>query len=180
MALTLVFALLFTQSPSAKSPGPQWHPAVYRALVIGRSRRADMLRAFGKPKWSRQVPGDEESEVPGVTWDNYERIGEFPGITNVASDSRTGVITRIDFYPAKLGKTEALAHFGRGYVVTRYAFDTCGGDEDSELIYESPNGPLVYAEYRQRGIAISIGVKDLVTKISYVSGPIGSPSPRCK
>jgi hypothetical protein len=65
-------------------------------------------------------------------------------------------------------------------MITRYDFDACPGDEDDERLYESPTGPLVSLEYRVRGIAIAIGHNNLVTKISYVSGPIGLLKPRCK
>jgi hypothetical protein len=136
-----------------------------------------MLRLIGQPKWSRTTPG--EGDEHGTTWNNYERMGEFPGPLNVATDSTTGIVTRIDFYPQKLSKEQAIKHFGPRYVITRYAFDPCPGHEDEESIYESPNGPLMGVEYRARGIAIAVGYKEMVTKISYVSGPIGSAKPRC-
>ncbi|MDQ3817287.1 MAG: hypothetical protein M3362_06310 [Acidobacteriota bacterium] len=146
---------------------------------MGKSRRADMLRVFGRPLWSRSQREEEEDSKPEV-WNNYEGIGEFPGQANVVVDKRSGIITRIDFFPKKLTKEQAIAHFGQDYVITRYDFEPCSDDEESEPIYESPNGPLVSLEYRQRGIAIAIGHGDLVTKISYVSGPIGTPQSRCR
>ncbi len=167
---------------SAFVPGPQtgrqWRPATYRHVTVGKSKVADMLRSWGKPKWSRtsKREGDEESQV---TWTNYERVGEFPGPTTVVSDTKSGVVTRINFYPDRLTKAQAIAHFGSDFVTTRYAFDSCLDEEDSEPIYESPAGPLVSVEYRARGIAISVGYQDLVTRISYVSGPIGSAKSRC-
>ena len=139
-----------------------------------------MLRVLGKPRWSRTSPGEADNESHQEVWNNYDRVGEFPGITNVVVDRRRGIITKIEFYPERLSKEEALAHFGRGYIITRYDFDRCGGDEESEPIYESPYGPLVSVEYRSRGIAISVGDKDMVTKIRYVSEPIGNAKPRCK
>jgi hypothetical protein len=170
--------LLFSEAASAGQANRQWRPAKYRGLTVGRSKLADMLRSWGQPKWSRTSKRDNEDESQ-VTWTNYEKVGEFSGPTTVVSDTRTGVITRINFYPERLTKEQAIAHFGKDYVVTRYAFDTCFNEEDSEPIYESANGPLTNVEYRARGIAISIGYKDLVTKISYVSGPVGSVKSRC-
>ena len=187
----------------APQPGRQWRPATFRGITVGKSRFTDMLRAWGKPKWSRtskpEGEGDSgqekreseersrrgkrreaEADSHQVTWTNYERVGEFPGPTTVVSNTRSGVITRINFYPERLTKEQAIAHFGSGYIITRYAFDSCLDEEDEEPIYESPTGPLVSVEYRSRGIAISVGYKDLVTKISYVSGPIGSAESRCK
>jgi len=138
-----------------------------------------MLKAWGKPKWSRSSKPAAEEDERQVTWTNYERVGEFPGPTTVVSDTRSGVITRINFYPDRLTKEQAIAHFGAGYLITKYSFDSCLDEEESEPIYESPNGPLVSVEYRSRGIAISVGYMDMVTKISYVSGPIGSVKSRC-
>jgi len=179
MKLLLLFSLMLGSAfaPVAQT-GRQWRPATYRRVTVGKSKLADMLRAWGKPKWSRtsRREADEEAQV---TWTNYERVGEFPGPTTVVSDTRTGVVTRINFYPDRLTKEQAIAHFGSDYITTRYAFDSCLDEEDSEPIYESPTGPLVNVEYRARGIAISVGYKDLVTRISYVSGPIGSARSRC-
>lgn len=177
MKLILIFGLILSQAPAVRQSDRRWHPATFRGMTVGKSKRADMLRLLGEPKWSRTTPG--EGDEHGTTWNNYDRVGEFPGPTNLASDARTGVITRIDFYPQKLSKAEAIKHFGPKYVMTRYAFDPCPGDEDEESIYESPNGPLVSIEYRVRGIAISVGYKDMVTKISYVSEPIGSAKSKC-
>jgi hypothetical protein len=161
----------------AAQPARPWRPATVRGITVGKSKVANMLRSWGQPKWSRTSKRDED-EVQ-VTWTNYENVGEFPGPTTVVSDTRSGVITRINFYPDRLTKEQAIAHFGKGYIVTRYAFDSCRDEEDSEPIYESPNGPLISVEYRARGIAISVGNNDMVTKISYVSGPIGSTRSRC-
>ena len=181
MKLLLILGLILSQVPAVRQSDRLWHPATFRGMTVGKSKRADMVRVLGKPKWAQTTAGEgDEADKGGVTWNNYERVGEFPGVTNVAYDIRTGVITRIEFFPDKLAKEEAIAYFGRDYIVTRYAFDPCVGDEDSEPLYESPDGPLLSVEYRARGIAISVGYKDLVTKISYVDGPIGTTKARCK
>src|SRR5437588_7361781 len=147
-------------------------------MTVGKSKLADMLRTWGKPRWSgNSKPEDEDARQ--VTWTNYDKVGEFAGLTTVVSDTRSGLITRINFYPAKLSRQEAVAHFGSGYVVTKYAFDSCVSEEDSEAIYESPTGSLVIVEYRARGVAIYLGLKDMVTRISYVNSPIGSTRSKC-
>jgi hypothetical protein len=160
-----------SQTPSA------WRPATLRGITVGKSKVPDMIRFWGQPKWSRTSQDDEGEHR--VTWTNYEKAGEFPGSTTVVSEARTQLITRINFYPDRLTKDDAIAHFGRNYVITRYAFDTCADEEEAEAIFESPNGPVVNVEYRSRGIAISIGYNNMVTKISYVSGPVGAKKSRC-
>ena len=180
MNFTLMSVLiLLTVVGSAPQHGRQWRPATVRGITVGKSRLGEMLRAWGKPKWSRSSKQATEEESQQVTWTNYERAGEFPGSTTVVSDTRTGVITRINFYPDRLTKDQAIAHFGSAYVITRYAFDSCLNEEDDERIYESPTGPLVIVEYRARGIAIYLGYKGLVTRISYLRGPIGSAKSKC-
>jgi hypothetical protein len=180
MKFLLIFSLmLLSAAGSTPQPGRQWRPATYRGIAVGKTKLNDMLRAWGKPKWSRTSRPEAEEDSRQVTWTNYDGAGEFPGPTTVVSDTKSGVVIRINFYPDRLTKAQAIAHFGSAYLVTRYAFDSCLDEEDSEPIYESPTGPLVSVEYRARGIAISVGYKDLVTKISYVSGPIGSSKSRC-
>jgi len=173
--LSLVF---FSAVASISQTVGQWHAGTLRGITVGKSKRADMLREWGKPRWSSNSKQEDE-DARQVTWTNYDKVGEFPGLTTVVSDTRSGIITRINFYPAKLSRQEAVAHFGPGYVVTRYAFDSCVNEEDSEAIYESPNGSLVIIEYRARGIAIYLGLKEMVTRISYVNSPIGNARSRC-
>lgn len=110
----------------------------------------------------------------------YDSGGDFPGSLNVVIDKRSDVVLRIDLYPEKLSKDDAVKHFGQDYIVTRYDFDECLGNEESGPLYESPNGSLLEVEYRERGIAISVNGVGEVNNISYVSKPIGTPESRCK
>src|SRR5207248_11356735 len=137
-----------------------------RGIVAGKSRRADMLRRLGPPSSSRAHEGRQRGEDERETFNHYEGGGEFAGVFNVVVNKR-GIVSRVEFFPSKLSRDRTIAHFGPGYVTTRYAIDPCG-DEDSESIYEFATGPLTFLEYRDRGIAIAIGYQDLVTKILYV------------
>ena len=161
-----------------KSIRSDWRPATFQGLIIGKSRRSDMLRRLGQPKWSRSHDGGERDKDERESFSHYESGGEFPGSMTVVL-SRRGIVSRVDFFPSKLTRDQVIAHFGPSYVITRYATNPCG-DEDSESIYEAANGPLTYLEYRSRGIAIAMGYQGLVTKISYVSGPIGGSQPSCE
>src|SRR5947207_3114878 len=164
MPIFLILTLLFVQAPLTRKTGRHWGAADFRGLIVGKSGKSEMLRRFGKPKWSQTKPEDRdeeereerERESQRLTWDNYEGIGEFPGITNIATSTRSGLITRIDFFPEKLTKSDAIAHFGPNYVITRYEVDKCERDEDKESLYESPNGSLLTVEYRVKGIVLVI------------------------
>ena len=176
--LSIISLVVLSAGVATPQKVDQWRAGALRGMTVGKSKRAEMLRAWGKPRWSSNSKQEDE-DAPQVTWTNYDKVGEFPGLTTVVSDTRSGIITRINFYPDKLSRQEAIAHFGSGYVVTKYAFDSCVSEEDSEAIYESTTGPLVIVEYRARGIAIYLGLKDMVTRISYVNSPIGSARSRC-
>jgi len=193
-SVLLTLALAFSQAAAVKTDAGKWGAGNFRGLIIGKSTRADVLRRFGKPRWSQTKPEDkeekerEEKERTGdrdrgehrVTWSSYESIGELPGITNIATDTRTGVIIRIDFFPERLTRDEAIARFGPNYIVTRYELDRCGRDEDRESLYESPNGSLLTLEYRPRGVALVIQSNDLVSTIRYVNAPLGSLRSKCQ
>ena len=158
----------------------EWRAATYRGLAIGKSTRDDMLHVFGQPQWSRppgdQIKGDPNPEV----WNEYESRGEFPGKLLVVLDEHSGVILAIDLYPENLTKEDAIKYFGDDYITTRYDFDMCLGNDESGPVYESPNGSILYIEYRERGIALGIDYQGKVDQIQYVSKPIGAPSSKCK
>jgi hypothetical protein len=157
----------------------EWRAGTYLGLTAGKSNRTDVLRVLGEPKRldtpSNQTPEEPNPEV----WYVYDRGGEFAGDLTVVIDKRTDVVLRIDLNPDNLSKEDAVKHFGQDYILTRYDFDDCLGDEESAPVYESANGSLLEVEYRHRGIAVSINDEGKVNTISYVSKPIGTRESRC-
>jgi hypothetical protein len=177
IAFLLMALALHPFAGQKNQPAKQWRPAELRGLIIGKSRRADMLRRLGQPKWTRSHDSGEKDDER-QTFSHYETGGDFAGSLTVVLN-KNGLIERIDFFPAKLSRDEAVSRYGANYSVTRYAVEPCG-DEDEEALYESANGPLTYVEYRSRGIALALGAQNMVTKISYVARPIGHPQSTCK
>lgn len=156
----------------------EWRAATYRGLALGKSVRAEMLSVFGEPEQS--VPYDEDKPNPGTLY-FYKAEGEIKGDIAIAVDKRTDVILNVELRPETLSKEKAIKHFGDNYLVTRYSFDSCLEDEeaDSAPLYESPGGPIIRLEYRERGIAVAVDEDDNVLHISYVSEPVGAPSSKC-
>jgi hypothetical protein len=168
-----------TQS-KAEAPvnGEEWQPAVYRGLQIGKSKYADMIRVLGKPTWSG-MPYSEEKKGDPEVWHEYPNAGEFQSKITVIASKRTKVILAIDLYPENLSKDDAIKHFGSDYILTRYAFDECLGNEELGPMYESSTGPLIFIEYRKRGVAIQIDADNKVNQISFIKGPIGAATSKC-
>jgi hypothetical protein len=174
-------ALSKTQTVSSQPHNKQvWRAGNYLGLTIGKSTRLDVLRILGEPKQlekSLEQPGAEQN--PEV-WFIYDSTGKFPGELIVVIDERTDIVLRIDLNPHNLTKQDVVKHFGSDFIVTRYAFDDCLGSEESAPLFESPSGPVLEIEYRQRGIALSLTEDGKVDMISYVSKAVGSPKSRCK
>jgi len=158
----------------------QWQAATYRGLTIGKSKRADVLRVLGEPQRRDtpvdQSPNDRDQEV----WYVYNGAAEFPGQLTVVIQKRTDVVMAIDINPEDMSRAEAIKHFGPDYILTRYAFDECLGNEESAPVYESPDGQLLEIEYRSRGIAVQVNDAGKVNTISFVSKPLGAVESKCK
>ena len=138
---------------------------------MGKSTHADMIRVLGEPKSSELF--DEDKSKP-EHWYHYDNGGEFGGELVFNVDKSTGVILRMILHPKDLSLKEGLKRFGENYLATRYEF--CPGFEEQESapLYENPSGQFRYIEYRQRGIALSIGNKDKVDFILYLSEQIAN------
>ena len=152
-----------------------WRAATYRGLTMGRSNVAKMRRIFGAPKKSETF--SEGTSNPEV-WYHYDGPQDLPGTLTVIV--YRGIVQAVDIVPLDLKQEEAIKHFGPGYIVTRYDFDSCLGDEESAPLFESPKGAVVFIEYRQRGIAIAVNGQGNVNEVRYVSEPIGAKSSKCK
>ena len=105
------------------------------------------MRILGQPK-SVDRSTDQRLEAEDIdVWYVYENCGDFLGSLTLVMDERTDVVLRIDITPDNLTRAEAIKHFGSDFIVTRYAFDDCLGNEESGPIYEDATGPLLNVEY---------------------------------
>ncbi len=161
---------------SNEAHSDKWQAATYRGLTVGKSTRADVLRAFGRPLRKDVSVGQTDTDQDQEIWYIYKDIGELPGELAVALDKKNGKLISMYLYPEHLLKKDAIKHFGAGYIIKRYDF--CPGFENADAAptYESPNGEIQRIEYRERGIAIYYDSTDEVKDISYISKPIGLTS----
>lgn len=164
----------------AAQTNPAWRAGTYLGLTAGKSTRADVVQILGEPK-RLDTPADQTPNEPNPEiWYVYDSGGVFPGELTVVINKDTGIVLAINLNPDSLSKADAVKYFGPDYILTRYDFDECLGNEESAPMYESPTGSLLEVEYRHRGIAISVDDRGNVNTISYVSRPIGASSSRCK
>lgn len=153
-------------SLSFSQPTQRWNAATFRGLKVGQSTLADALRIFGKPKWvGPEVDRSNSDPDPPVHY-TYESGGEFPGRLAIIVGEKSKKIQAISNSPDKLSKEEAIRHFGPDFIIGRYQF--CPDiDGPTGPVYEDPNGPITYIEYRNRGISLYIDMDESVVEITY-------------
>lgn len=150
-----------------------FRPAVFEGLVMGKAKRGDVVARFGEP----------ESEGPGEAGAlclTYRDIGGFKGIANFWLNPKTLVVNSLDIAPLDLTKEQAVAKFGKGAVLTRWAGARCyelGGGIGGPF-YLDPHGELFTTEYRHLGIMIEGAT--MVRSIEYQSRPLGLDRDPCK
>ncbi|HEU4715052.1 MAG TPA: hypothetical protein VFS76_26120 [Pyrinomonadaceae bacterium] len=157
----------------------EWRAGTYLGLAIGKSYRTDVVRLLGEPKRVDRPTGQTQEDENLEIWYVYDSRNPFRGDLTVVIDERTDVVLGINLNPHNLTKSEAVKHFGPDFILTRYAFDDCLGNEESAPLYESPSGPVLEVEYRHRGIALSVTHDGKINTISYVSKPVGMPKSKC-
>ena len=148
-----------------------WQPAVFKGLTMGKSKRDELIRALGEPKWSETF---EDNELPPEEWLHYEGGGDVPGKLVFAVDPKTKTILNLILYPENLKRDAAIKHFGADYKLVRYEFCRGFEDKDSAPVYETPNGQFEHVEYRSTGISVVLQSNDQVHYISYESRFIDS------
>ena len=161
-------------------------PRVVSGLTVGQSTQADILMVLGKPK-AFELLEQAKSTNKRIIWNKYEGVGEYPGEFIVELDESRGVLVGMFQRLSSeqyISRENAIKHFGKDHVKTRYDLDECAKADDGEnaRLYESPNGPFLYLEYRSRGIALYIDGEDNLRRIIYLgqNDRLGSISSLCK
>lgn len=161
-----------TASGAAPDSTRGWRAATFQGLRVGTATEAEMLQRLGTPLHRTRVHWTDTV----VVWSyEFARRGEFAGRVVVDVDTATGIVAGVATHPERLMVSEAIRHFGPGSRRTRYASDECLADAESAPLYESPDGPVAYLEYRARGIAIPLETGDTVREVYYRRGtPLGA------
>jgi len=107
----------------------RWHVPNYQGLGLGKSTKADVERAFGKPLWAGHPIYEElEGEVKDEILYEYENVGGFYGRTSVYLDARNGLVKAISLYPNYLKPllfNDAIAQYGKEYVERESKLGPC-------------------------------------------------------
>ena len=152
--------------------GQAWKPAIYHGLIMGKCTRDDLSRVLGTPKWKGK---EQDTGIPIITYDISDPI-----LGTLVVYETGGIVTSMTLEPrTKISKNGAIRLLGPRYKTVRYSTDDCLTAGGAAPIYESPDGPIVHLEYRDRGLAVALR-GDEVAAIIWASKPFGPTQSACK
>jgi hypothetical protein len=148
-----------------------WRVPTYEGLTLVKSRKADVVRRFGKPKWVFHPEDEYDNPVKSLISYGYENVGGFEGRTEVVMKARTGVVIGVDLTPAEgrpLPSSDVLEKFGRDYVERGIGLGPCPTPRDIRdykpvARYEYP----AFLVYPQKGVIVMVKEDKNVGSISY-------------
>jgi hypothetical protein len=170
---------------SASEPTRDWQPAKLNGLVMGKATITEMQNVFGRYEKEESFDKDganpKASKRPAMeTWYYYNNPpNQFPGRLILVVEKPLNRVKTARLETKTLPLTEVISKLGPQFIKTQYDFEPCLGDDEDGPIYESPQGPLRYVEYRSLGIAVRLEGEN-VSEIIYVSTPIGAAVSKCK
>jgi hypothetical protein len=139
MRFLTVILLLAVSAIAAPIP---WKPANFHGLIVGSSRRADVLRIFGAPNATQHTPGTEEL--------SYLARGDHKGDLTFRLD-HSGTITQIEeAFPIAIPRTRIYNELGKDALTEHYYSAKCAGD----ALYRDPRGSIELTLFPARGLAL--------------------------
>jgi hypothetical protein len=150
----------------------KWRAPTYQGLVLGKSKKANVARTFGKPVWSGHPEDEFDHPVASLLSYEYENVGGFEGRTVVMMNRRTGVVESISLSvsyqkPLPLGK--ALEKYGSDYIERESALGPCPTAKEIRNFKPPAKREYpVFFVYPQKGMYISVEQGNNVREITYM------------
>lgn len=156
----------------ASAQAGEWHPSAYLGLALGKSKKADVERAFGKPAWSGHPEDELDNPVKGLLSYEYENVGGFEGRTVVIMNGRTGVVEGISLYVSQqrpLPLAKALEQYGSDYVERESALGPCPTTKKARDFKPPAKREYpIFLVYPHKGMYVSVGQDNNVREIVYM------------
>jgi hypothetical protein len=173
-AILLLFLILLCACAVTAAQPQRWHVPTYEGMTLGKSTRADIERAFGKPIWSGPPIYEEpEGEVKDEILYEYENVGGFYGRTSVYLDVRSGVIKAITLYPnyqRPITLEEAIKLYGGGYIERESGLGPCPTSKELRNYKQKQEREYpVSLIYPHKGMYVSVDRDNKVNHICYLA-----------
>jgi hypothetical protein len=163
------------QSSATASLRDRWRAPTYEGLTLGKSKRPDVERVFGRPAWSGHPEDTYDNPVPSLISYEYENVGAFDGRTVIIMDRRTEVVAEIYLYPdhrkPPITLKDILARYGDLYTERDSALGPCPTAQERSRYRPPPRREFpFFMLYPGRGMYISIDSELKVQEIVFLRG----------
>jgi len=153
----------------------------FGGIRTGKTSIAEVQKLYGRGRLDAAVHEDPKHNLDLYYYEFKET--RLTGYGSVEVDKKTGVVRVITLWGERvyaLSPDDVRRFWGSDYVVVRFSPDPCSPDAEGGAIYEDPNGPLVFYDYRSQGVAVALNSgKGLVSYVRFGSFPLGEMKSRC-
>ena len=147
----------------------KWVVPTYQGLALGKSKKADVLRLFGKPSAIVHPEDEYDNPVRSLISFYYYNVGGLQGNTEITMRIKTGVVTTIILYPDDLTFENVIERFGTNYIERDMNLGPCPTAREKKASRPSreKNYPL-FLVYPQKGLYVFVGEENKVRAIVYL------------
>ncbi len=161
-----------TVNPKVSASKLKWHVPTYQGLVLGKSRRASLVRKFGKPVWMGHPEDEYDNPVKSLIKYNFENVGGFKGETWVVMNRRTGVIIDVALYPSednRISRQQIVERYGSDFIERDDRLGPCPAAKELRT-YKQPEKiePLMFLVYPRKGMYVTIDYDHTAREIVYL------------
>ena len=160
------------ESEFQKSALYGFRPGVYAGIRMGKTKKAEVIARFGKPKW-------EGLGEDGSLYMLYEDIGPIKGRAQFVVATKTGRVVMLELIPPDWTLAKVKELFGTGVAVTRWSWASCMENSEGAPVYLDPNGSLEKLEYRGLGMEVQVN-GEAVIGIYFNERPLGFDRNPCR
>ncbi len=151
-----VVVLLFASTLAAqtKSASAGWKTPTFHGITPGKSRKADVIKAFGQPNETRKpslsaFAGDSCCEELV-----YKGKGDTAGDLMIAVRRAGPVVYIVDSFQRAMTRTTAHKTFGPDWHDRTYSTAKCAASGGGTPLYRDRDGNLELAEYPSKGLLL--------------------------
>jgi hypothetical protein len=149
------------QSSVTASLRNRWRVPTYEGLTLGKSKRLDVERVFGRPEWSGHPEDAMDNPIPSLISYEYENVGAFDGRTVIIMDRRSEIVAEIYLYPdyrkPPITLKDVLARYGELYTERDGALGPCPTAQEISRYKPPPQRKFPFLMlYPGRGMYVSI------------------------
>ena len=143
-----LFILMFSLSLSAQTV---WRPGTYHDITPGKSRKAAVLKALGRPSETRKPSLTAFAAETCCEELVYKGKAENGGDLSIALQKGGPVVYVIDQFKTAMPHSTAYKKYGKDWHSHTYSTAKCAGRAGIAPLYRDPRGPLELVEYPDKG-----------------------------